>query len=83
MIQMLRPGSAEVDGSGLAELCRRDGVKERSVFGPAVRGEMGPDSDMMAEFEPGTRIGLIQFESLIEELESPPLRKIDLSPGAA
>jgi predicted nucleotidyltransferase len=54
------------------EVCRRYGVKELSLFGSAIRGEMRPDSDIdiLVEFEPGVRIGLIRFESLAEELES-------------
>jgi predicted nucleotidyltransferase len=45
-----------------------------------VRGETHPESDidMMVEFEPGVRIGLIKFESLVEELESLAGRRVDL-----
>jgi predicted nucleotidyltransferase len=32
----------------------------------------------MVEFEPGVRIGLIRFESLVEELESLAERRVDL-----
>jgi hypothetical protein len=41
---------------------------------------MGPDSDidLMVEFEPFVRIGLIKFESLVEELESLAGRRVDL-----
>jgi hypothetical protein len=55
-------------------------VKELSVFGSAARGEMGPESDIdiMVEFEPAARIGLIKFESLAEELESLTGKKVDL-----
>ena len=64
----------------LAELCRRYSVKELSLFGSAARGEMRPESDVdiMVEFEAGVRIGLIRFESLIEELESLAERRVDL-----
>ena len=50
------------------------------MFGSAARGEMGPESDVdiMVEFEPGVRIGLIRFESLVEELESLAERRVDL-----
>jgi predicted nucleotidyltransferase len=80
MDQTLQLGDTEVDGSLLAEVCRRYGVKELSLFGSAVRGEMGPESDLdiMVEFEPGVRTGLIKFESLAEELESLAGRRIDL-----
>ena len=76
----LNLGDRQVDSSLLAELCRRYGVKELSLFGSAVRGGMGPDSDVdiMVEFEPGVRIGLIRFESLVEELESLAERRVDL-----
>ncbi|MBS1829500.1 MAG: nucleotidyltransferase family protein [Acidobacteria bacterium] len=69
-----------IDGSSLVEVCRRYGVKELSLFGSAARGEMRPESDIdiMVEFEPGVRIGLVKFESLIDELQSIAGRKVDL-----
>lgn len=36
------------------------------------------DIDLMVEFEPGERIGLIRFESFVEELESLAGRRVDL-----
>lgn len=36
------------------------------------------DIDMMVEFEPGVRVGLIKFESLAEELEALAGRRVDL-----
>jgi len=80
MSQTLQFGDTHVDGASLAEVCRRYGVKELSLFGSAVRGEMRPESDIdiMVEFEPGVRIGLIKFESLVDELESLAGRKVDL-----
>ncbi len=72
MNQPLEFGDTQVDGPSLAEVCRRYGVKELSVFGSAVRGEIRPESDIdiMVEFEPGARVGLIKFESLVDELEA-------------
>lgn len=80
MNPMLQLGDTQVEGPSLAEVCRRYGVKELSLFGSAVRGEMLPESDIdiMVEFEPGARIGLIKFESLVGELESLAGRKVDL-----
>ena len=73
-------GDAHVDGDQLAELCQRYGVTELSLFGSAVRGEMGPDSDIdvMVEFDPAARIGIFKFESLVEGLEALVGRKVDL-----
>jgi uncharacterized protein len=80
MIQPIEFGDAQVDAQSLADVCRRFGVKELSLFGSAARGEMRPDSDidLMVEFEPGVRVGLIKFESLIEALEYLAGRRIDL-----
>ena len=80
MNQTLQFGDVQVDGPSLAEVCRRYGVRELSLFGSAVRDEMRPESDIdiMVEFEEGVRIGLIKFESLVEELESLARRRVDL-----
>ena len=50
-------GNAQIDEARLAYLCRHYGVRELSLFGSAVRGEMGPgsDIDIMVEFDPGAR----------------------------
>jgi predicted nucleotidyltransferase len=73
-------GDMQIDGPSLAELCRRHGVKELSLFGSAVRGKMRLESDIdiMVEFEPGVRVGLVKLESLAEELESLAGRRVDL-----
>jgi uncharacterized protein len=80
MGKMLEFGDTRVDDTTLAEVCRRYGVKELSLFGSAARGEMGPDSDIdiMVEFEPGERVGLVKFESLVEELAALAGRRVDL-----
>lgn len=80
MNQTLQFGDMQVDGPSLAEVCRRHGVRELSLFGSAVRDEMRPESDIdiMEEFEPGVRIGLIKFESVVDELDSLTGRKVDL-----
>jgi predicted nucleotidyltransferase len=80
MPQMLELGEARIDGAALTEVCRRYGVKELSLFGSAARGEMRTDSDidLMVEFEPGIRIGLIRFEDFAEELTALIGRKVDL-----
>ena len=79
-MKTLEFGDTHVDGPSLADVCRRYGVKELSLFGSAVRGEMGSDSDIdiMVEFEPGVRVGVVRFESLVEELELLAGRRVDL-----
>lgn len=80
MSQTLELGDVQIDAAALAELCRRYSVRELSLFGSSVRGEMRPDSDIdiMVEFEPGARVGLIRFEFLAEELAALAGRRVDL-----
>ena len=80
MDSTLQLGGSQIDGATLAELCHRFSVRELSLFGSAARGEMRTDSDVdvMVEFEPGVRIGLLKFQSLADELESLVGRKVDL-----
>jgi hypothetical protein len=80
MGRTLQLGDAQVDEIRLADLCRRYGIRELSLFGSAVRGEMRPgsDIDVMVEFDPSARIGLLKFESLSEDLEALVGRKVDL-----
>ena len=76
----LQLGDTQVDEVRLADLCQRYQVKELSLFGSAVRGEMGPgsDIDVMVEFDPEARIGILRFESLSEDLAVLVGRKVDL-----
>ena len=80
MNHTLQLGDIQIEEQSLAEVCRRYSVTELSLFGSAARGEMHPESDidLMVEFQPGARIGLIEFESLSEELESLVGRRVDL-----
>lgn len=80
MSLMVHLGEVQVDAAKLAELCRRYGVTELSLFGSAVRGDMGPESDIdiMVEFDPDARIGILKSEALAENLESLVGRRVDL-----
>jgi len=66
----------------IAEICRRYGVRELSLFGsglgPAFRADS--DLDFLVEFKPGTPIGLLQLGQLQQDLESLLNRKVDLVP---
>src|ERR1019366_4765700 len=76
----LQLGDAKADEKKLADLCRHYNVRELCPFGSAVGGGVRPgsDIDVLVEFDPGARIGLLKFESLSEELEALVGRKIDL-----
>ena len=75
----LVPG-AELSLDRLAQICARYSVRELAVFGSAARGEMRPESDvdLLVDFKPEARLGLVQFARLSEELEGAIGRTVDL-----
>ena len=68
----------------IAEFWRRNQIRRLSLFGSVLREDFGPDSDVdiLVEFEPGTRVGLIRLSGLELELGTIVGRKVDLNtPG--
>lgn len=65
----------------LAELCRKYGIAELSVFGSAARGEDQPDSDVDFLYvrAPDSVMGM-SFFGMQEELEQLLGRHVDLMP---
>lgn len=53
----------------LAALCRKYGILRLSVFGPAARNELTPESrvDLMVEFAPDSRAPLLHLAAMQEE----------------
>ena len=64
----------------IAEICRRYDIKELAVFGSAARGEMRPDSDidLLVDFLPEARVGLLRHAAAERELSALSGRKVDL-----
>jgi predicted nucleotidyltransferase len=65
----------------VAAFCRRHHIRRLSLFGSTLTGAVRPDSDvdLLVEFEPGAKPGLIAMAEI--ELELPSLldgRKVDL-----
>lgn len=77
---MTLPSGLALPMDTLAEICRRYGVRELSVFGSAARGEMrsGSDIDMLVEFQPGAEVGLWEFARMEGELRDLLGRPVDL-----
>jgi len=46
----------------IADFCRRNRIRKLALFGSALREDFRPDSDVdvLVEFEPGSRVGLIR-----------------------
>ena len=68
----------------IADFCKRHHIRRLSLFGSVLREDFGPDSDIdvLVEFKPGTRMGLIQLSGLEIELGKIFGRKVDLNtPG--
>ncbi|WP_370325102.1 nucleotidyltransferase family protein [Euzebya sp.] len=63
-----------------ASFCRRNGITRLAVFGSALRDELGLDSDLdlLIEFEPGRKPGLLRLAQLEMELEGLVGREVEL-----
>jgi len=77
---MLVRNRIEVDESQLAEICRRNHVRELAFFGSVLRDDFGDDSDIdvLVEYEPGAKVGLFEHFDLERELEQLLGRDVDL-----
>ncbi|MBI4558039.1 MAG: nucleotidyltransferase family protein [Candidatus Hydrogenedentes bacterium] len=72
----------QIPSEDIAALCRR--IRRLAFFGSVLRDDFTPESDVdvLAESEPGTRVGLIGFAGMENELSRLLGRKVDLStPG--
>ena len=69
-----------VDSDELAEFCRRNHIRRLSLFGSVLGDDFGPgsDVDVLVDFEPGHRIGLIKMAGMEIELSRLFGRKVDL-----
>jgi len=68
----------------IAEFCKRHHIRRLALFGSALREDFTPDSDVdvLVEFEPGTRVGMIRLAGIELELSRILSRKVDMNtPG--
>jgi predicted nucleotidyltransferase len=65
----------------VARFCRRHRIRRLAFFGSVLREDFRPDSDVdvLVEFEPGTRMGMIRLAGLELELGEILGRKVDLN----
>lgn len=74
----------EIPKDRVAEFCRRNHIRRLALFGSVLRDDFGPasDVDVLVEFEPGTRVGLLRLARMEIELGEILGRKVDLNtPG--
>jgi predicted nucleotidyltransferase len=68
----------------LVDFCKKNYIKKLSLFGSALHGTLGPDSDidLLVEFEEGHTPGLFSIVRMEMELAEALGRKVDLrTPG--
>lgn len=72
--------SIKIPQNALIGFCRRHHICRLSLFGSVLREDFGPDSDIdvLVEFEPGARVGLIKFAGIQDELADILGREVDL-----
>ena len=74
----------ELPKDTIADFCRRWKISEFALFGSALRDDFGPDSDIdiLIDFEPGFKAGLLKMAHMENELSDMLGRKVDLrTPG--
>jgi len=71
----------EIPKDEVAEFCRRHRIRQLALFGSVLREDFRPDSDVdvLVEFDPGERIGLLGLARIERELSGILRRKVDLN----
>lgn len=71
----------DIPHDAIADFCRRNGIRRLALFGSVLRNDFTSESDIdiLVEFEPAKRIGLIGFAGLEIELSEILGRKVDLN----
>jgi len=64
----------------IADFCRRNHIRRLALFGSVLRDDFGPDSDIdvLVEFEPEARVGLITLAGMELELSEILGRKVEM-----
>jgi predicted nucleotidyltransferase len=72
------------DRQAIVDFCRRCQIRKLALFGSVLRGDFRADSDVdvLVEFQPGARVGLIRLAGMERELSGILGRKADIrTPG--
>jgi len=74
----------ELDHKKIMAFCNRNRIRHLALFGSVLRDDFGPDSDVdvLVEFEPTARVGLLGLAGMEIELSEILGRTVDLNtPG--
>lgn len=80
-----RRSRISIPRAAVEELCRRNAIRTLSLFGSVLRDDFGPasDIDVLVEFMPGARVGLLGLARIQNELADLFGRAVDLlTPGS-
>ena len=71
----------EIPREKLAEFCRQNRIRKLSLFGSVLREDFASSSDVdvLVEFEPEAKVGLLTFSRIERELSKLLGRKVDLN----
>ncbi|MCX6034534.1 MAG: nucleotidyltransferase family protein [Chloroflexi bacterium] len=60
----------DIPKAEIEAFCRRNRIRRLALFGSVLRDDFGPESDVdvLVEFEPGARVGLITLAGMEIEL---------------
>ena len=76
--------SLAVSREQLVSFCRRHGIRRLAIFGSALRSDFRAESDVdvLVEFEPGAKRGMLRLAAMEVELGQILGRRVDLNtPG--
>lgn len=80
----MRKRNIDIPKEKIVEFCKRHHIRRLALFGSALREDFTPgsDVDVLVEFEPGTRVGMIRLAGIELELSRILRRKVDMNtPG--
>jgi predicted nucleotidyltransferase len=81
---MQAKSNINIPSEKIEKFCKKHHIRKLSLFGSALRDDFTPESDLdiLVEFKPGTRVGMIRLAGLEIELGEILGRKVDLNtPG--
>jgi predicted nucleotidyltransferase len=64
----------------IVDFCQRHHIRRLALFGSVLRDDFGPasDIDVLVDFEPGARIGLLAYIGAMHDLSELLRRPVDL-----
>lgn len=78
------PARIAIDRARIADFCRRHHIRRLALFGSVLRDDFAPDSDVdvLVEFDPDRRVGLIRLAGIERELSERLGHKVDIRTAA-